>query len=106
MKSTIALALALLTTTLPITAAAQSAAGSGDLQLEKKGKRAVVLPKQSPEKVRSEADRAIDEFAASKNTGPLVDQTSPVKPSARPDLNYDVKSGIQGQRLNDATRNR
>ena len=104
MKSTIALALALLTTMLPVAAAAQSAAGSNDLQLEKKGKRAIVLPKQSPDQVRSDANQAVDDFAASKNTGPLVNQTSPVRPSTRPDLDYDVKSGVQGQRLNDAIR--
>ena len=104
MKATIALVLALLT--LPVAAAAQSSTGSDDLQLEKKGRRAIVLPKQSPEQVQADANRAIDDFAASKNTGPLVDQTSPVRPPARPDLDYDVKSGIQGQRLNDAIRHR
>ena len=69
-----------------------------------KRKRAVVLPKQSPEQMKSDADRAVDEFAATRNPGAVVKQTSPVRPSARPDLDYDVKSWIQTHRLNDAIR--
>lgn len=106
MKPTIALALALLTTALPLAAAAQSPAGQDDLKLEMKRKRAIVLPKQSPDQVRADADRAVDEIAAGRRSGELVEKTSPVRPSARPDLDYDVKSGIQTRGVNDALRNR
>ena len=107
MKRTLALVFAVLITALPLAAAAQAPAPSpNDLQLQKKGKRAVALPKPSPEQVRSDADRAVDEYAGARNTGPVVNQTSPVRPPARPDLGYDVTNGIQGQRLNDALRNR
>jgi hypothetical protein len=107
MKPTIALALLILTAALPLGAAAQSPApDSNDLQLEMKRKRAIVLPKQSPDEVRSDADRAVDDYAGRRSPGAVVDQTSPVRPSARPDLDYDVQNGIQSQRINDALRNR
>ena len=107
MKRIVALALVVLTTALPLAAAAQAPAPApNDLQLERKGKRAVVLPKQSPEQMRSDADRAVDEIVGARNMGALMDQTSPVRPPARPDLGYDVSNGIQSQRLNDALRNR
>jgi hypothetical protein len=107
MKPTIAFAVALLAAALPVAAAAQSTAPDPtDLQLEMKRKRAVVLPKQSPEQVRSDADRAVDELAGRRSPGPVVNQTSPVRPPARPDLDRDVRGGIQSQRVNDALRNR
>jgi hypothetical protein len=106
MTAKIATALVLLMTSTPLVAAAQSPAGQNDLQLEMKRKRAIVLPKQSPEQIRSDAERAVDEYAAARRPGALVDQTSPVRPPERPDLGYDVKSGIQSQRTNDALRNR
>jgi hypothetical protein len=106
MTAMIATALALLIAATPLAAAAQSPASPDDLQLEMKRKRAIVLPKQSPDEMRSDAERAVDEYAAGRRSGALVDQTSPVRPPERPDLGYDVKTGIQGQRTNDALRNR
>ena len=104
MKSAVALALTMLTIALPLAAAAQSAAPApGDLELQRKQKRSVVLPKPSPDQVRTDADKAISEYAATV-PGAVVRETSPVRPPARPDLDRDVREGIQTQRLNDALR--
>jgi len=86
---------------LPLTVAAQapSPPSTGDLQLERKQKKAVVLPKPSPDQVRADAERAVDEVIG-RSPDAVVRETSPVRPSSRPDLDYDVKSGIQSQQLN------
>jgi hypothetical protein len=108
MTSMWAVGIAMLVAGLPLVAAAQSSAPStGDLEMKAKQRRSVVLPKPSPEQIRTDADAAVSEYAATqKNTGKVVRETSPVRPSARPDLDTDVRSGIQGQRLNDALKNR
>ena len=48
----------------------------------------------------------VDTVRDKKGSGKVVRETSPVRPSARPDLDYDVRTGIQSQRLNDAVRGR
>lgn len=107
MKATLALGLAFLAAALPLAAAAQSSSPStGDLELQRKQRRSVVLPKPSPDQVRADADRAVSDYAATRAPGRIVRETLPTRPSARPDLDYDVKSGIQSQRLNDALRDR
>jgi hypothetical protein len=107
MKSTLALGIAMLAVGLPLTAAAQPPSPStGDLELQHKQHRAVVLPKPSPDQVRAEADAAVSEYAATRYPSKVIRETSPVRPSSRPDLDYDVKSGVQSQRLNDALRGR
>ena len=104
MKSTLAIGVALLSAVLPLVAAAQS--GSSDLELQRKQKRSVVLPKQSPEEIRQEADRAVSEFAAGQPMGRVVRENSAVRPPARPDLDPDVRGGIQTRRLGDALQAR
>ena len=100
MKATLLLGIALLSAALPLAAAAQSTTPTtGDLELQRKQKRSIVLPKQSPEEVRMDADRAVSEYAASQPMGRVVRENSPVRPPARPDLNYDVTSGSQSRRL-------
>jgi hypothetical protein len=100
MKSSLIVSVALLVTALPFAAAAQTPSPStGDLQIERKQKKAVVHPKQSPEQVRADADRAVDEYTG-RTPGQVVRETSPVRPSSRPDLDYDVKHGIQQRNLN------
>jgi hypothetical protein len=108
MKSTLAVGIALLALSLPIVAAAQTKApSSGDLEIQRKQKRSIVLPKQSPDQVRAEADRAVSEFAATQPTpGRAVRETSPVRPSARPDLDYDVRTGIQSKGVSDQLKGR
>jgi hypothetical protein len=104
MKAVIALGAAIFATALPLVAAAQSTSpGTTDLESQRRQRRAVVLPKPSADQVRSDADRAVSEYAG-RSTDRVVRETSPVRPSARPDLDYDVRTGIQSQRLNDALR--
>ena len=92
---------------LPVAAAAQSPTPStGDLQIQSKQRRSIVLPKPTQEQIRQDADTAVSEYAATRNTGKVVRETSPTRPAARPDLDYDVRSGIQSQRLNDALKSR
>jgi hypothetical protein len=74
--------------------------------MQSKQRRSVVLPKPTPEQIRQDADTAVSEYAATRETGKVVRETSPVRPSARPDLDDDVRSGIQSQRLNDALKGR
>jgi hypothetical protein len=104
MKSTLAIGAALLGVALPIVAAAQSS--PTDLELQRKQKRSIVLPKQSPEQIRMDADQAVSEYAAGQPMGRVVRENSAVRPPARPDLNYDVTGGIQQRRLNDALQAR
>ena len=100
MKPMLALGVALLATALPLAASAQSPAPStGDLEIERKERKAVVLPKPSPDQVRADADRAIDEYTG-RSPDQMVRDTSPVRPSSRPDLDRDVKQGIQSQQIN------
>ena len=99
-KVVFALGLAVVATASPLLAAAQTPApNAGDLQIERRQRKSVVLPKPSPDQVRADADRAIDEFSG-RSPGAAVRETSPIRPSSRPDLDYDVKSGIQGDRIN------
>ena len=96
-KLPLALGVALLVVT-PLAAAAQ-APSSSDLQIERKERKAVVLPKPSREQMRVDAEHAVDEILG-REPGSVVRDTSPVRPSSRPDMNYDVKSGIQSDRVN------
>ena len=107
MKPTLALGIAILVVGLPLAAFAQSPSPTArDLEMQTKQRRSVVLPKPTQEQIRQDADTAVSEYAATREPGKVVRETSPVRPSARPDLDSDVRSGIQSQRLNDAVRGR
>ena len=100
MNSMLAAGVALLVVALPLAAAAQTPSSTtGDLQIERKQRKAVVLPKPSADQVRTDADRAIDEYTG-RSPGQVVRETSPVRPSSRPDLDRDVREGIQSRQLN------
>ena len=103
--------LALLTVPLAIilsgvAAAQQPSPPSVDLSIDRQHRRPVVLPKPSPEQIRADADAAVADYAARLNMPRVVEQTSPLRPEARPDLDDDVTGGIQTRRLNDALRGR
>ncbi len=105
MNPSLVVGITLIATALPVVAAAQSSSPTtGDLSIERKQRRSIVLPKPSPEQVRADADRAVSEFAATQGPRRVVRETDPTRPAARPDLDYDVKSGIQTQRLNEFIR--
>ena len=97
-KLPLALGVALLVVT-PLISAAQAPSTSSDLQIERKERKPVVLPKPSQDQMRVDAERAVDEILG-REPGTVVRDTSPVRPSSRPDMNYDVKSGIQSDRVN------
>ena len=99
MKSLV-LSLAGLVIAMPLVAAAQAPPTTGDLQIERKQKKAVVLPKPSPEQVRSDADRAVSDYVEGRAWTDTARETSPVQPPTRPDLSRDVTGGIQQQQIN------
>jgi hypothetical protein len=86
---------------LPLVAEAQapSAPSSGDLQIERRQRKPVVLPKQSSEQVRADADRAVDEIVG-RDPSRVVNETSPLRPSTKPMTDRDVTQGIQQQNIN------
>jgi hypothetical protein len=91
------LALLILT---PLAATAQAPAPpDGDMQIERKQRRAIVLPKPHPDEVRADANRALDDYVG-RSTGNVVKETSPVRPSPRPNLDSDISRGIQSDRVN------
>jgi hypothetical protein len=99
--------IAMLVAGLPLAAAAQSPTPSaGDLEIQTKQRRSIVLPKPTPEQIRTDADAAVNDYAATRNPGKVVRETSPVRPSPRPDLDSDVRSGIQSKQLNNAIKGR
>ena len=108
MKRVIAFGMALAVAGLPIVAAAQAPppAAGGDLELQKKQRRSVVLPKPSQDQVRDDAHRAVTDYAGTPSPGKVVRETSPVRPSSRPDLDRSIRDGIQTQRLNDVLHHR
>ena len=107
MRSTLVFGVALLATALPLAAAGQSLTPStDDLTMEKKQKRSIVLPKPDPDQVRADAERAVSEYAATQDPRRIVNQTSPVRPPTRPDLDDDVKSGIQSKGINPSLKGR
>lgn len=100
----IATLLALLTLLAPGPGLAQSASPSEtQLQLERRQRRVIVRPSTPPAAVEDDVDTATAEIEQRRREEATT--RSLTRPSPRrPDLDYDVKSGIQSQRLNDALR--
>ncbi len=98
-----ALLLALATALLvPDVAGAQATTlGETQLRLEREQRRVIVAPSPSIETVERDAEAAEQR---QRQHDIVRDLARPL--SRRPDLDYDVKSGIQSQRLNDALRSR
>jgi hypothetical protein len=90
----------------PVPVLAQGASPNTDTQLEMKTRqrRTVVRPATPPETVEQDAEAATAQLERQREVGNARALTRPG--SRRPDLDYDVKSGIQSQRLNDALRAR
>lgn len=61
--------------------------------------------KPAPETVREDAARAISEIEAQTRVEKLIREVTP-SPHLRPDLNYDVVSGIQSRHLTNILRPR
>jgi hypothetical protein len=73
------------------------------LQMERRQRRAIVGPRPSSEDVADDADAAAAEMQRRRRQDETIRELR--RPlSRRPDLDGDVKGGIQSQRLNDALR--
>jgi hypothetical protein len=72
------------------------------LQMERRHRRAIVRPSPPAETVEQDVEAAAAEVEQRRRQDNTVRELR--RPPRRPDLDYDVKSGIQSQRLNDALR--
>jgi hypothetical protein len=97
----IAVAAALL---VPGSAMGQAASPSEtQLQMERRQRRAIARPTPPSEAVAGDADAAAAEVERRRRQDDTIRDLR--RPSSRrPDLDSDVKGGIQSQRLNDALR--
>jgi hypothetical protein len=103
-RAALAAALILLT---PGAALAQAASPGPEtrLETERRQRRAVVRPGTPSDVVEHDAEAVATEVEQRRRQHETArGLTQPVP--RRPDLDYDVKSGIQSQRLNDALRRR
>jgi hypothetical protein len=74
-----------------------------ELQIERQQRRAIVRPTPPAEVVAHDVQEAAAEAEQRRRRDATVRDLQRPLPR-RPDLDYDVKSGIQSQRLNDALR--
>jgi hypothetical protein len=76
------------------------------LQMERRQRRAIVRPSPPAETVERDVEAAAAEVEQRVEQRRRQDDAVRElrRPPRRPDLDYDVKSGIQSQRLNDALR--
>jgi hypothetical protein len=90
----------------PVPGLAQGASPNTDTQLEMKTRqrRPVVRPATPPEIVEQDAEAVEAQLERQRDGANARALTRPAP--RRPDLDYDVKSGIQSQRLNGALRAR
>jgi hypothetical protein len=82
----------------PVLAQAASPGTETRLEMERRQRRAVVRPGIPSGVVENDVEAVLRQQETAR------DLTRPAP--RRPDLDYDVKSGIQSQRLNDALRRR
>src|SRR5688572_12340777 len=88
----------------PVPVMAQGASPSTDTQLEmaRRHRRVVVRPSTPPAVVELDAETVAVEVGQRRRHEDAVREATGPAPRRRPDLDYDVKSGIQSRRLNDA----
>ena len=100
---TLAVAVALL---VPQSVTGQAASPTEtQLQVERRQRRVIVRPTPPAEVVESDVQAAAAEVEQRRRQEETARELR--RPlSRRPDLDYDVRSGIQSQRLNDALRQR
>ena len=101
----VALAIAVTAAMLaPHVAMAQAASPTEtQLQIERRQRRAIVRPTPPAETVERDVQAAAAEVQQRQRQDAAVRE---LRRPLRPDLDYDVKSGIQSQRLNDVLRSR
>lgn len=99
-------ALVMIGLVLPITTARAEDASpppATGLQIEVKRKRHIVRPLPSPAMTAEDADRAATQIQERWRDEQRLRQ-QPLPPQRRPDLDYDVVSGIQARNLGKALR--
>lgn len=103
----LALTLAVIAASLaPDSVMAQAASpAETQLQMERRQRRAVVRPTPPAEIVERDVEAAAAAVAQRQRQDETVRELRRPLPR-RPDLDYDVKSGIQSQRLNEVLRQR
>jgi hypothetical protein len=107
MNSRVGVLGALVIVLLPATVAAQAASPAAETQLqqEMRHRRVIVRPSTPPAEVQSDLEQAKAEIERRASSDALVREvTRPSTRNRRPDLDYDVKGGIQTRSLNDALR--
>ncbi len=88
----------------PLAAIAQQPSpGSAPLQSTVKQKRDIVLPRPPMETVEQDAKQAEEKLLEDQKMKGLVEQSQPPT-KRRPDLDYSVTNGIQGQSVDRALR--
>lgn len=102
-----ALATAVLALLVPVPVLAQAASPGTEtrLEMERRQRRPVVRPTPPAESVERDASSAAEDVEQRRRREETVRGVTRPAPR-RPDLDHDVKSGIQSQRLNDALRRR
>ncbi|MBI4610865.1 MAG: hypothetical protein HY726_17885 [Candidatus Rokubacteria bacterium] len=96
--------LALLVAAL-VVARAEEPSASLELELKPPATAARILPLPATEAVRADTAQAISEIEAQERLDALVRETIR-SPRRRPDLDYDVFSGIQSRGISNALRQR
>ncbi|HEV8474964.1 MAG TPA: hypothetical protein VGR82_19480 [Methylomirabilota bacterium] len=107
MKGDVSALAALALLLIPATALAQAPASrETQLQQEIRHRRVIVRPATPPADVQQDVDQATTEIERRARENTVVrDLTRPTPPPhRRPELDYDVKSGIQQRALQDALR--
>jgi hypothetical protein len=91
---------------VPETVRAQAASPTEtQLQIERQQRRLIVRPSPPAETIERDVQEAAAEVEQRQRQQEIVrDLQRPL--TRRPDLDYDIKNGIQSQRLNDALRRR
>lgn len=104
MTSRIALTLVVVAAVLAPDAVMAQAASATEtqLQIDRRQRRTIVRPTPPAETVERDVEAATEVEQRRRQDDTVRELQRPLP--RRPDLDYDVKSGIQSQRLNDALR--
>jgi hypothetical protein len=75
------------------------------MRMEREQRRVIVQPRTPPAVVEHDAQSTAEQLEQRHRAEEAARKATRPAPR-RPDLDYDVKSGIQSERLNDALRHR
>ena len=101
----VVVALAATVAVAPSVCAQDASPTDTQLQMDRQQRRVIVRPAPPPEAVERDVQEVAAEAEQRQRQQEIVRDLRRPLPR-RPDLDYDVKSGIQSQRLNDVLRRR